>query len=75
MFDSCKSLTYINIPPKVEVLKDNTFYYCTALASVTFSEGLKNLGGAFPGCTSLKEVVLPKSLEKITGADSTDAVH
>lgn len=39
---------------------------CASLETVTFNEGLTEIGGyAFSGCSSLEEVTLPKSLSKL----------
>lgn len=46
-------------------LDEKSFYYCTSLISVTF-DGVKTIGvSAFENCTSLVNIEIPDSVEKI----------
>lgn len=73
VFWGCESLEGIDIPNKVTLIGPGTFYGCKNLKQVTFQSnsvcGLlsSNDGyyGAFEGCTSLKEILLPASLIEI----------
>ena len=57
------SITSVIIPWTIEKVDEDAFEGCSALASVTFSEGMLSISdAAFAGCTSLTEIVLPKSL-------------
>ena len=70
-FESCKSLVEIYIPGNCKIGDagaPNDFSNCTSLRKVTIGEGMKVLeDNCFPffECASLKEVVLPETLEKI----------
>ena len=56
----CGALTSVNIPASVRYV---SFEYCTALAEVTFQEGLREIGTRVFRQTALTEVWLPASLE------------
>ena len=75
-FANCTSLTSIEIPASVELIKSSAFKGCTKLATVTFEKGsqLKTIGekgsyihrhGAFANCTSLTSIEIPASVELI----------
>ena len=64
------NLSSVVIPPSVETIGAGAFHRCYSLESVTFNSGLKriengNWKGAFMDCTSLKELILPETLEYI----------
>ena len=77
-FSHCP-LTSITIPAKVETLGTSAFGNCTSLVSVLFEDnsslktiegdfkysGLSMSGGAFWGCSSLKSITIPASVESI----------
>ena len=74
-FSNCISLTSIEIPASVEVIRENAFKGCTALTTVTFEQGsqLKTFHGrydtgVFYDCTSLTSIEIPASVETIDGA-------
>ena len=58
-------------------LGTGAFYVCNALESVKICEGVKTIpSGAFGYCTSLKEIHIPLSVEKIMGITYKDgALH
>ncbi len=63
-------LSSIVIPPSVETIGAGAFHRCYSLEKVTFNSGLKriengNWKGAFMDCTSLRELILPETLEYI----------
>lgn len=73
-FHEAKSLRKVNIPASVTVIasiSDNhgrAFCNCVSLEEVTFDENSRLTtiqGGAFKGCTSLKEIKLPASMVTI----------
>ncbi|MBQ4585312.1 MAG: leucine-rich repeat domain-containing protein [Clostridia bacterium] len=68
-FKECTALASVVIPSSVTDIKDEAFYGCTALNSVTY-EGtpqVKTIGsGAFQKVPA-SNLTLPSSLEKITG--------
>ena len=68
VFQSCTSLTTIEIPASVETIGYNAFYGCTSLQTVTFEKGsqLKTIkGNAFANCTALTSIEIPASVETI----------
>ncbi|WP_288707613.1 leucine-rich repeat protein [uncultured Alistipes sp.] len=74
-FSNCISLTSIEIPASVEVIRENAFKGCTALTTVTFEQGsqLKTFHGrydtgVFYDCKSLTSIEIPASVETIEGA-------
>lgn len=65
IFSSLKSVT---IPASVEVIHEMAFYNASNLEKVTFAPNskLKTIGEqAFEGCTALKEIELPNSLDSL----------
>ena len=67
-FMNCTSLTSIEIPASVEIIKNETFSGCTALTTVTFEKGsqLKTIASSmFEDCTSLTSIEIPASVETI----------
>ena len=66
VFQSCTSLTTIEIPASVETIGYNAFWFCTSLQTVTFEKGsqLKTVDG-FQSCRSLTTIEIPASVETI----------
>ena len=59
-------VTSITLPDSVEYIAEEGFSDLSALATVNFGSGLKEIGdAAFSGCDSLNNVVLPEGLRKI----------
>lgn len=51
---------------KVKIIGENAFAKCTGIERIIVSEGIVEIhNGAFAGCTSLKDVVLPTTLQKL----------
>ena len=70
-------LTSITIPDTVTAIEGNSanyngaFYNCTALKSVTFGSGLKEIGAnAFNGCIGLLDVYFNSGLESVADYQS-----
>lgn len=60
----------IVLPDSVTSIRDNAFYMCSNLYSVTFNEGLISIGNkAFLKCDNLQEINLPDTVEAI-GTDA-----
>ena len=75
VFESCTSLTTIEIPASVETIGYDAFSGCTSLQTVTFEKGskLKTIGYfAFINCTSLTTIEIPASVETIRGGAFSD---
>ena len=71
-FNGCSSLTEITVPASVQTIGKAAFQNCTALTDVAFEDGssLKEIGNsdnynAFAGCTALKTINIPISVEEI----------
>ncbi len=76
-FYNCASLKEAILSNDVTELNDAAFYGCSSLEKVKLSEKLTKLGdlisedaeedvkGVFSGCTSLKEIVIPKGVNTI----------
>ena len=73
-------VTSITLPDSVEYIAEEGFSDLSALATVNFGSGLKEIGdAAFSGCDSLNNVVLPEGLRKIgdtafSGCSSLDSI-
>ena len=68
-FNSCSSLTSIEIPSSVISIGTNAFMSCSNLNSITLLEGLISVGNhAFANCSNLISITLPESVSSI---DST----
>ena len=66
-FEGAKRLTTVNFGDAVVTRIDNyAFRYCENLTTISFNEGLKEIGRfAFYGCKSLTRLDIPESLERI----------
>ncbi|MBR2443882.1 MAG: leucine-rich repeat domain-containing protein [Clostridia bacterium] len=74
-FYDAKNLRSVNVPSNVTVLESNgssssgcTFFNCKSLVEITFSQNSKLQtikGGAFNGCSALKEINIPNSVNTI----------
>ena len=67
VFESCTSLTSIEIPASVETIGWIAFRNCTSLQTVTFEKGskLKTIETYVFYCTSLTSIEIPASVEEI----------
>ena len=68
MFYGCTQLSWVKIPASVEEIGEQAFYNCHSLEEVQFAEPscLKMIDtAAFEECSSLEEMVLPRSLKYI----------
>jgi len=61
---SCRFST-IEFSNKLIEIEDFAFGNCTELTEIIIPDSLKSLGAAFSGCTALKNVTLPKTIDKI----------
>ena len=56
------------VPKGVEEIQQGAFQGCSALRSLTLTEGLKYISdSAFEGCSSLESLVVPESVSGIDG--------
>lgn len=64
-FADCKSLKEIEIP--CNLISDGTFYGCTKLEKVTFTNNVTTIGAGayFQNCVSLKEIYIPSSVTSV----------
>lgn len=71
-FENCTSLYKIHIPSAVDTIEWFAFQGCSSLEIATFGEGIDfNYSseipqGMFSGCSSLKEIIIPKSITRIS---------
>ena len=66
VFDSCTSLTSVNIPNSVTTIGDNAFRGCNGLTSVTIPNSVTSIdGSAFESCSGLTSVTIPNSVTSI----------
>ena len=60
----CDSLKSVVIPGSVEVVGEGAFAFCVGLEELYLGAGVKKIEKqAFTGCSSLRRVVLPLTLE------------
>ena len=53
----------------VTSIRDDAFYGCSSLATITLPEGVTSIGGnAFIGCTSLYDINIPEGVTSIGGS-------
>lgn len=67
-FQNCSSLCKVEIPPSVERIDDYAFNGCKSLTEVKFANdsSVKVFGNhSFIGCSSLQQISIPSSLNKI----------
>ena len=65
-FFGCNRLETLAVPGTVELVEEGALGGCFNLKTVTFEEGVKEIGGrALYGCDKLEDVYLPASLELI----------
>lgn len=64
-FSSNKELTGVKLPKSLKAIHDSAFKRCYGLESVTFNEGLEEIGTEVFSECPLKSVVIPKSVKKI----------
>lgn len=69
-FSNCKSLTKVEIGSGITDF-GNAFLTLPKLKTIIFKEGLKTVAG-FRGCSSLSNVTLPNSIERIEDASFSD---
>lgn len=65
---SSSDVTSLTVSKDCRIIYANSFYNCTKLETITFEsdDTLTTIGNnAFGGCTSLKELSIPSSVEKI----------
>lgn len=67
MFENCKALRAVKLPPEVAHVGGGAFRGCGKLASIDLSAtGATYVGeNAFDGCTALKTALLPATLEAV----------
>jgi len=64
-FQDCKSLTEIELPPHLEIIRSRVFSGCMYITSITLPENVKQIGAsAFCGCHPY-EIDIPDSIESI----------
>ena len=66
VFDSCTSLTSVNIPNSVTTIDGNAFRGCNGLTSVTIPNSVTSIDySAFESCSGLTSVTIPNSVTVI----------
>ena len=65
-FESCSSLTSVEIPNSVTSIGESTFRSCSSLTSVEIPNSVTSIGSnAFSSCNSLASVEIPNSVTSI----------
>ena len=66
LFEDCRALGEIIIPPGADGIGPNAFRGCSSLRHVTLPDGLSFIGSnAFSGCIALREIAIPESITLI----------
>ena len=66
VFESCKSLTSIDIPNSVTSIGEGTFAGCSSLTSINIPDSVTSIGtSAFVECSSLTSIDIPSSVTSI----------
>ena len=66
-FQSCYSLTQINIPDGVTSIGANAFQYCYSLTQINIPDSVTSIGSyAFQSCYSLTQINIPDSVTSIS---------
>lgn len=74
-FESCSSLTSINLPSSLKSIASYAFRYCSSLTSINLPDSLTSIGDdAFRGCSLLTTINLPDSLTSIKGDAFRDCI-
>ena len=68
-FTACKALRVVKIPSSVQTMDSGVFMGCPALETVNLPSKLKHSGKLFKYCSSLKEIIIPKSCTVIQTSD------
>jgi hypothetical protein len=69
VFRYCNQLKSIRVPEGVTALRTGVFYNCTRLDTVLLPSTLERIYGAFRGCSSMKELTIPKSVNNMNSSD------
>ena len=64
-FNFYDRITTLVIPESVRGIGIQAFFHCKNLVSITLPEGIKKLNGTFSGCTSLKAVRIPSTVDTL----------
>ena len=64
-FYGCSSLKEVVLSENVVELGSEVFLNCTELESITIPDGLKTIGYSFIKNTAIKELTVPKSVERV----------
>ena len=65
-FNTCYSLTHIELPDGLEEICDYAFDRATSLKSIIIPDSVKTIGkGVFSGCSSLESVKLSKNITSV----------
>lgn len=68
-FKNCYSLTSVNIPNSVSIIRDSAFEGCTGLTSITIPNSVKTISiFAFTGCSSLISINMSNSVTAINSS-------
>lgn len=64
-FSGCINLKKVDIPKSVTIIDTNAFYGCKNMEQVHLSDGLVEIGDDAFSKTNIKEIFIPKTVEKI----------
>jgi len=65
-FIRCPLLKSVTLPSSLVKIEDGAFGLCSALESIEFPEGVKEVEASFSSCKNLKSIVLPSSVTKVS---------